>query len=131
MSGLQRRCLLARMLALGSVGTVASTVLLMGRGARAQGAPAPRVIEVIAQRFKYTPSDIPLKVGEHVVLVVTSLDFVHGMNLPDFGMRFDLLPGQVTRIELQPQQAGIFDIVCDNFCGSGHEDMQGRIVVSA
>lgn len=91
----------------------------------------PRVIEVVAKRFKFTPADIPMKVGERVVLHVRSLDFVHGMNLPDFGKRADLVPGQITRIELQPQRSGTFDFVCDNFCGDGHEEMHGRLIVSA
>ena len=47
-----------------------------------------------------------LKAGERVVVAIRSLDFVHGMNIPDLGMRLDLVPGRVTRLELQPQGAG-------------------------
>jgi len=62
---------------------------------------------------------------------IRSLDFVHGMNIPDLGMRLDLVPGRVTRLELQPKAAGTIDFVCDNFCGDGHEEMHGRFVVTA
>ena len=62
---------------------------------------------------------------------IRSLDFVHGMNIPDLGMRLDLGPGRVTRLELQPKAAGVIDFVCDNFCGDGHEEMHGRFIVSA
>lgn len=93
-------------------------------------APAARTIEVVAQRFKFTPNEIHIKKGERVVLAIQSLDFVHGMNIPDFNMRADLFPGKVTRIELQPPRSGTFDFLCGNFCGDGHETMHGRFIVS-
>lgn len=97
----------------------------------AQGPAAPRVIEMTARRFVYEPSEIALKAGERVVLAIRSIDFIHGMNIPDLGLRIDLMPGRVTRLELQPKAAGVIDFVCDNFCGEGHEDMHGRFVVHA
>ena len=101
------------------------------RAGAAQGAAEPRTIALTARRFAYEPNEIALKAGERVVIAIQSLDFVHGMNIPALGQRLDLLPGRVTRLELRPQAAGVIDFVCDNFCGSGHEEMQGRFVVSA
>ena len=103
---------------------------LVGAGV-AQGAAAPRVIELTARRFNYTPNEIALKAGERVVIAIRSIDFVHGMNLPDLKMRLDLVPGRITKLELQPMTPGVIDFVCDNFCGDGHEDMHGRFVVLA
>lgn len=88
-----------------------------------------RVVKVVAQRFHYTPDEIVLKAGEPTRLEFTSLDFVHGFNIPDLKIRANLPPGQVTVIHLTPLKAGVYDFLCDNFCGSGHEEMNGRIVV--
>ena len=88
-----------------------------------------RVIKIVAQRFSYTPNEIILKKGEPVRLEFSSLDFVHGFNVPDLNIRTDLPPGKVTIIHLTPQNAGTYDFICDNFCGAGHEDMGGRIIV--
>jgi len=96
----------------------------------AQGAGEARVIELTARRFAYEPNQIALRVGERVVIAIRSLDFVHGMNLPSLGRRLDLVPGRITRLELQPQALGVIDFVCDNFCGDGHEEMHGRFIVS-
>jgi cytochrome c oxidase subunit II len=98
---------------------------------RALAQSEPRVIELVARRFVYEPNEVVLKVGEPVVIAVRSLDFVHGMNIPELGKRFDLVPGMVTRIELQPKVPGVIAFVCDNFCGEGHEQMHGRFVVKA
>jgi cytochrome c oxidase subunit II len=113
----------------GLVATGGSALLgaLVSRSAVAQ---SPREIEMVARRFNFTPNEIALKLNEPVVLLVRSLDFIHGFNVPDLGMRFDLVPGRVTRIELRPQKAGMIDFVCDNFCGDEHEEMHGRFVVS-
>jgi cytochrome c oxidase subunit II len=97
----------------------------------AQSASEPRVIELTARRFVYEPKEIALKVGERVVIAIRSIDFIHGMNLPDLDKRLDLVPGRITRLELQPKEPGVIEFVCDNFCGDGHEEMNGKFVVSA
>jgi len=88
-----------------------------------------RTIKIVAQRFSFSPNEIMLKKGESVRLEFTSLDFVHGFNVPDLNIRADLPPGKVTIINLTPQKTGTYDFICDNFCGAGHEDMGGRIIV--
>ena len=112
-------------------GTLATAGAAVLRAAFAQVTGDPRVIEMVARRFVYEPNEIALKVDERVVIAIRSLDFVHGMNIPDLGKRLDLVPGRVTRLELQPQVAGVIEFVCDNFCGDGHEQMHGQFVVSA
>jgi cytochrome c oxidase subunit 2 len=109
--------------------------LLFGGMLNAQGATKPkakakeRVIKIQAKRFVYTPNEITIKKGEAVVLEFTSLDFVHGFNIPDLNVRADLPPGQITRVSIKPEKSGVYDFLCDNFCGSGHEEMSGRIIV--
>ena len=90
-----------------------------------------KVVKVEAKKFVYTPNRIVLKKGQAVVLEITALDFTHGFKIPDWNMRADLVAGQVTKIHLQPDAAGEFDFLCDNFCGTGHEEMSGKIVVEA
>lgn len=72
-----------------------------------------------------------MKRGELVTLAFRSVDFVHGFHLADLGVRADLMPGQVTKVRLQPMRNGKFTFNCDNFCGAGHEDMNGTLIVEA
>jgi cytochrome c oxidase subunit II len=122
--------LLARRQVIKGLVATGGNALLGALASRSAIAQSPREIEMVARRFNFTPSEIALKLNEPVVLLVRSLDFIHGFNVPDLGMRFDLVPGRVTRIELRPQKAGMIEFVCDNFCGSEHEEMHGRFVVS-
>jgi len=90
----------------------------------------PRTVELVARRFRYEPNEIALEAGEPVLVLIRSLDFVHGMNIPALGKRLDLLPGRVAQLELRPAEPGVIDFLCDNFCGDGHEEMHGRFVVT-
>jgi cytochrome c oxidase subunit 2 len=92
-------------------------------------AAAGQVVHMTAKRFEYTPSQITLKKGVPVVLEITALDRDHGFKIPGLGIRADLKSGQVTRVRIVPDRTGTFEFRCDVFCGSGHEDMAGEIVV--
>lgn len=113
--------------ALGLSGTTLGGALLAQ--AQTNNANEEQVIKIVARRFAYTPNEIVLKKGQPVVLEFTSIDFVHGFKIPDLNIRADLPPGKVTRIRLTPENAGVYDFLCDNFCGSDHEEMSGRIIV--
>ena len=88
-----------------------------------------RVIQVTAERFKFTPGVIQLKVGVPVVLELTSLDRKHGFQVPDLKIDETIEPGKVTRVRIVPVTAATYDFHCSVFCGSGHEEMTGEIVV--
>jgi cytochrome c oxidase subunit II len=92
-------------------------------------AGAEPVVRMTAQKFEYTPSQITLKKGVPVVLEITAIDRDHGFKVPELGVRADLKSGQVTRVRIVPDRTGTFEFRCDVFCGSGHEDMSGEIVV--
>ena len=94
-----------------------------------QAAPQPKVIKIVAKRFDYTPGKITVKKGQPVMLELTSRDVVMGLNLPDFNVRGDMIPGKPTRVRFTPDKTGTFTFLCDIFCGSGHEQMQGTITV--
>jgi cytochrome c oxidase subunit 2 len=97
----------------------------------APGCTGERTINIVAKRFSFTPNRIALKKGEPVVLEITAMDFAHGFNIPDMDMRRDLIPGKAVRMPLTPARIGQFAFLCDNFCGSGHEQMEGTIIVTA
>lgn len=99
---------------------------MTGTPAAATDAP---VIRLTAKKFEYDRREIVLKKGVPVVLEITSLDRMHGFNLPDFNLRADAVPGVVTRIRFTPDKTGRFVFFCDIFCGDGHEAMGGTVIV--
>src|SRR6516165_3163243 len=109
----------------------AVAILLAGLAAFSAFAGQPeKVIKVTAKKFEYSPSEITVKKGVPVTLEFTSLDRPHGFNCPDLKIRTDIMPGKVTRVRFVPQKAGTFEFHCDIFCGEGHENMTGKIIVT-
>jgi cytochrome c oxidase subunit 2 len=100
----------------------------LGLGATAQ--PAGDVVRIVAKRFEFVPPEVHVKKGVATVIELTSADVPMGFSAPDFKVRTDVLPGTISRVTITPDKAGSFGFVCDVFCGTGHEDMQGTIVVS-
>jgi cytochrome c oxidase subunit 2 len=115
----------------------ASALTLLGLGygaglvAAGTAAPRARVIKMSARRFAYTPNHLTVKKGTPVVLELTSVDVLMGINIPDLNVRADIVPGKVTHLRFVPDKAGTFVFLCDIFCGSGHEQMQGTLTVVA
>jgi cytochrome c oxidase subunit 2 len=89
----------------------------------------PRVIEITAKRFEFSPNQITVKKGHPVTLRLTSQDVKHGFFVKELKLDADLHPGKPTEVTFTPQTAGKYLSVCDNFCGSGHGDMLMTIVV--
>jgi cytochrome c oxidase subunit 2 len=88
-----------------------------------------QVIKITAKKFEYSPNEIRIKKGVPVVLEFTSLDRLHGFNCPDLGVRATIEPEKVTRLRIVAPKAGTYEFHCDIFCGDGHEDMTGKIIV--
>jgi cytochrome c oxidase subunit 2 len=76
-------------------------------------APSTRVIRLTASRWRFEPETITLARGEPVVIELRSSDVQHGFNVPALGVRADVVPEQVTRVSLTPQQIGTFPFHSD------------------
>ena len=95
----------------------------------ASAAVNPKVIEITAKRFQFTPSEITLKRGEPVILRLTSTDRVHGFMSRLFKIDTDIPPDKTTDVTVAPATAGDFAIICDHYCGTGHGNMKMKVTV--
>jgi len=91
---------------------------------------APQRIEVVAKRFDFTPSEITLKKGEPVILVLTSKDVQHGLKLDAFNKVVIAKKGESSQVEFTPAEAGTFVAQCASFCGAGHGSMKLTVQVT-
>jgi len=89
----------------------------------------PRIVELVAKRFEFSPSTLTLKKGETVKLRVRSEDVTHGLFLRALKIDTDIVPGQTQELTVTPETAGSFTAICHHFCGSGHGGMKLTVVV--
>ena len=111
--------------------TAACGVFGFALAAWADNAPVVQVkaIRVAAKRFVFTPAAITIHKGETVDIELVTEDVLMGFNVPDLNVRADIVPGQTSHVRLKPDKPGTYTFVCDVFCGSGHENMNGTITV--
>lgn len=95
----------------------------------APSAIGPRVIRIIAKQWEWQPREIRIRKDERVALEITSADVPHGINIPEFNINRALAPGRTERVEFTATKVGRFDFVCSVFCGQGHRDMRGLLIV--
>jgi cytochrome c oxidase subunit 2 len=90
----------------------------------------PRVIEITARRFAFEPSEVEATVGEKLQLVVRSADGVHGLEIKKLRIKKEIpRGGEPVTIDVTPTAEGAFPILCSEYCGNGHNDMSGMLIV--
>lgn len=73
--------------------------------------------------------DLHLPLGKPVKVLLRSIDVVHNFYVPEFRAKMDLMPGMITHFWFTPTKAGDFEVLCAAFCGVGHPQMRGKVVV--
>jgi len=109
---------------------VAFPLLAASAAFAANDARDDQVIKVTAKKFDFTPNLISVRLNVPVVLELTTLDRTHGFAVPELKLEAEIKPGEVTRLRFIPDKIGTFAFHCNRFCGTGHEDMNGQIVVT-
>ncbi len=106
-----------------------AAVITLALAFAAPRAAEPRVVEIVARRFQFTPSTVTLRHGEPAVLRLRSEDVTHGFFSRPLGIDATIQPGKVTDVPVTPREPGRYPIICDHFCGAGHGNMKLLLVV--
>ena len=90
-----------------------------------------QVVEMVAERFTFTPSRIVVPVGTTLEIRITSDDTNHGFHL--VGRRNVLIPkrrhGEAV-VVFEATEAGEYRFECSKLCGAGHLFMTGEVIVT-
>jgi cytochrome c oxidase subunit II len=76
-------------------------------------------------------NELHAPIGRPVQLVMTSEDVIHSMFLPTLRLKQDVLPGRYTYLWFNADKAGIYHLMCAEFCGTAHSRMTGRFILMA
>jgi cytochrome c oxidase subunit 2 len=113
-------------------GVVAAVVAAQASSSPQAVPSGPREIEVVARRYAFEPAEIEVAEGETVRLHVRSADGLHGIEIKQFKVKKEIPRGaDPIAIEFTATTAGRFPVLCSEYCGDGHGDMKGALVVVA
>jgi cytochrome c oxidase subunit 2 len=83
----------------------------------------------VARIFSFTPASIEVPAGSRVTFYVTSADVEHGFSIPATGVNTMVTPGWVSAVSHTFREPGTFLLVCNEYCGAGHQLMAAKVVV--
>ncbi len=84
---------------------------------------------ITAKQFSFSPDTLEVNKGDKVRLIITSTDVPHGFSIPEYQINERLDPGKPVTIEFTADKEGTFTAFCSVFCGSGHSNMKGKLIV--
>ena len=70
----------------------------------------------------YVPARKPVK------LIMTARDVIHSFYVPDFRLKQDVVPGRYTTLWFEVKEPGTHQILCAEYCGTGHSQMRGEVI---
>tara|TARA_Y100000741_G_C18223835_1_gene547026 strand:+ start:483 stop:1334 length:852 start_codon:yes stop_codon:yes gene_type:complete len=73
--------------------------------------------------------ELHLELGQPVKFELRSVDVLHNFYVPQFRGKMDMVPGIITFYWLTPTRVGDFEVLCAEYCGTGHYAMRGRVIV--
>ncbi len=99
-------------------------------------------ISVIAKQwswlFRYpnggTHEELHVPLNRTAKLVMRSEDVIHSLSIPQFRVKFDIVPGRYTHLWFKPTIPTLpgeraYRLFCTEYCGDDHSDMMTRVVV--
>lgn len=87
------------------------------------------VVAVRAEMFSFSPDPIEVPAGRPVTFRITSADVLHGFMIVGTNANAMAIPGYVSQFTLTFPQAGEYLIACNEYCGTMHHNMVGRLIV--
>jgi cytochrome c oxidase subunit 2 len=94
-------------------------------------APGKYEAYVLAQAspWKFIPDEIRVPAGSSVTFYITSADVQHGFDIKDTNINMMALPGQISKLTVNFDTPGEYPYICNEYCGVGHQNMYGKIIV--
>lgn len=97
-----------------------------------QPAPAVQVVEISAERFSFTPSEVKVPAGTRIEFRLRSDDTDHGFRIigTEVNVRIPKRGKGAATVTFEPRKPGRYTFECSKLCGAGHSFMRGLIIVT-
>lgn len=86
-------------------------------------------VTMVAEMFYFDPDEIVVTAGKPVTFRVTSPDVIHGLLVAGTNTNAMIVPGYVTEFTITFPKAGEYLMMCHEYCGTLHHEMQGLVIV--
>jgi len=96
--------------------------------------PTDTDVYIAGLQWQWMGTPVVLETGTEYDFHLSSLDVQHGFSIRPRDslskhMNFQILPGYEWVLPMEFDEPGTYDIVCNEFCGTGHRTMHGTLEV--
>lgn len=81
------------------------------------------------QVFSFTPMELEVPAGSTVHFTLTSKDVVHGFQIANTNVNAMVMPGHIQKVTQKFDNPGEYLVLCNEYCGAGHQLMATKITV--
>ena len=86
-------------------------------------------LTMVAARYGFYPSSVEVPVDTPVKIRIASADVLHGVHVPFTNYATMVVPGYVAEVNTRFNRTGDFSLLCNEYCGLGHDHMWSRLKV--
>nr|CAA71530.1 subunit II-homologue of cytochrome oxidase [Natronomonas pharaonis] len=89
-------------------------------------------VHVIAVQYAYFPGDFEVPADSEVTFHVTSEDVIHSFSVVGTNANTMVIPGEVASLTVEMpdvDEPTEYGILCNEYCGPGHHDMEALMTV--
>lgn len=86
-------------------------------------------VVMVAARYGFYPLNIELPSNTPVTFRMATPDVIHGVHAPGTNFNVTIIPGYVSQITTEFSEPGEYPLLCNEYCGLGHDHMWSRVTV--
>ena len=86
-------------------------------------------VYIRAIQFAFIPYQIEVPAQSTVTFHLTSGDVIHSFSVVGTNANTMIIPGEIATVTVETEEPGEYGIVCSEYCGSGHHDMEALLTV--
>lgn len=86
-------------------------------------------VTMVTEMFFFDPDEIVVIAGKPVTFRITSPDVIHGILVAGTNTNAMVIPGYVTEFTITFPKPGEYLMMCHEYCGTLHHEMQGLVIV--
>ena len=85
--------------------------------------PTHYELHYVARMWTFEPEDVTVPAGSIVDIYLSAADVTHGLILPGTDVNLMAVPGAVNYARVKFEKPRDYQVLCHEFCGTGHQTM--------
>ncbi len=87
-------------------------------------------VHMVAKMWAFDPPEVRLPPGSEVDIYLSALDVIHGVYIEHTNVNLMAVPGSVNAARVRFDQQGQYNVICHEYCGTGHHFMMAKFVIA-